>query len=154
MERKLLGRLRKEGKVVLDTSFLLPYVGLRVKEIPDNVVELLKEVELYYPYAMISELIGVIFKVARKMGLRSIPELALRGFNSIVYGGVINLIYPVDRDLSIAYELIRSGLSDVFDAILYATSKRTGIKAVTTDKTLVDFLRARGFSIDNLILIT
>ena len=72
--------------VVLDTSFLLPYVGLKVKEIPSDVIELLEKVELYYPYIMISELIGMIFKVARRMRLRTIPEPALRSFNSIVYG--------------------------------------------------------------------
>jgi len=69
-------------------------------------------------------------------------------------GSVVNLIHPVGSDLSIAYELIRSGLSNLFDAILYATSKRISIKAITTDEALVDFLRARGFSVDNLILIT
>jgi len=152
--KKLQGKLSKVDKVIVDTSFLLPYVGLKVREISDEVMEWLKGIELHYPYAMIPELMGTVIKVARKMKLRSIPESALRGLNLIIYGGFIRLITPTDQDLSIAYDLVKSGLGDLFDAILYATSKRTGITAITLDEALIEFLKKHGLSTGNMLLLT
>jgi len=143
-----------EGKIILDTSFLLPYVGLRVKEVRTEIMNWLKEIDQYYPYMMIPELVGVIIRVSRKMTMDSIPDQALKGFNSIVYGDSIRLIGPMDKDLSIAYALMRRGLRDLFDAILYATSRRVGIKAITMDNSLVEFLKRNNFEADNIILIT
>ncbi len=71
-----------------------------------------------------------------------------------MYGDTIHLITPVDQDLSTAYDLIKTGLSDLFDAILYATSRRTGITAITVDETLVDFLKKHGYSTDKMLLLT
>ena len=154
MARRLRRGLPEISKVIVDTSFLLPYVGLRVKEVSDEVMDWLEGIELYYPYAMVPELIGVVLKEARKMRLGTIPEQALRGLNSIMYGDTIHLITPVDQDLSTTYDLIKSGLSDLFDAILYATSRRTGITAITVDETLVDFLKKHGYSTDKILLLT
>jgi len=114
----------------------------------------LREIDQYYPYMMIPELVGVIIRVSRKMNVDSIPDQALKGFNSIVYGDSIRLIEPMDEDLSIAYDLTRRGLRDIFDAILYATSRRLGIKAITMDSSLVEFLKRNNFEADNIILIT
>ena len=146
-----------EGKIILNmsilnTSFLLPH--LRVKEVRTEIMNWLKEIDQYYPYMMIPELVGVIIRVSRKMTMDSIPDQALKGFNSIVYGDSIRLIGPMDKDLSIAYALMRRGLRDLFDAILYATSRRVGIKAITMDNSLVEFLKRSNFEADNIILIT
>ena len=153
MGRKLQRELLEENRVLLDTSFLLPYVGLRVEGIDEEVIEWLENLDLYYPYIMIPELIGVVFKVAKKKGLSIVPENALEGFNFIVYGENIHLISPIKQDLEIAYELIMMGLRDIFDAILYATSKRTGIKAITADKSLIKFIKENNLETNNLILI-
>jgi len=154
LARSLREKLLSESKIILDTSFLLPYVGLRVKEVRTEIMNWLREIDQYYPYMMIPELVGVIIRVSRKMNVDSIPDQALKGFNSIVYGDSIRLIEPMDEDLSIAYDLTRRGLRDIFDAILYATSRRLGIKAITMDSSLVEFLKRNNFEADNIILIT
>ncbi len=154
MARSLREKLLSESKIILDTSFLLPYVGLRVKEVRTEIMNWLREIDQYYPYMMIPELVGVIIRVSRKMNVDLIPDQALKGFNSIVYGDSIRLIEPMDEDLSIAYDLTRRGLRDIFDAILYATSRRLGIKAITMDSSLVEFLKRNNFEADNIILIT
>ena len=141
-------------KAIVDTSFLLPYVGLKVRGLSEELMNRLNEIELYYPYIMIAELIGVIMREARKAKLSSIPKIALRGFNTIIYGEAIRIINPIDQDLEIAYTLITSGLNDIFDAILYSTSRRTGIKAITMDKALIKFLQQHNFDTNNLILLT
>jgi len=152
--RRLRKKLPRVSKVIVDTSFLLPYLGLKVKEVSDEVMDWLESVELHYPYVMVPEVIGVVIKKVRSMGLSAIPKEALQGFNTIIYGGFVNLIPPVDQDLSIAYGLIKRGLRDLFDALLYATSKRTGITAITVDEALLKFLRSNGFDTDNMVLLT
>jgi len=64
------------------------------------------------------------------------------------------MIPLVNQDLSIAYDLVKRGLRDLFDALLYATSKRTGITAITVDEALLKFLRSGGFEASNMILLT
>lgn len=156
--RKLARRLPRElleiDKAIVDTSLLLPYVGLKVRGLSEEAMKTISEMELYYPSIMIAELIGVMMREARRAGLSSIPKIALRNFNSIIYGEAIRIISPIDQDLEIAYTLITSGLNDIFDAILYSTSRRTGIKAITMDKALIEFLQQRNFNISNLILLT
>jgi len=39
----------------------------------------------------------------------------VEGFNSIIYGGQINVVLLEGNDVKIACELIRSGWNDVFD---------------------------------------
>ncbi len=155
--RKLVKQLQKEllseKRIILDTSFLLPYIGLKIKEFDIENIKLLKNIELYYPYVMLPELIGTVIKIARRKMLKSIPETALKGFNSIVYGDHIHLINLVDQDLKIAYSLMLNGLKDMFDAMFYATSRRTGIKAITLDDSLVRFLKENNFNIENVILL-
>ncbi len=138
----------------MDTSFLLPYVGLRVKELSIDLINELKKVKIHYPYLMLPELVGVMIKVARRMELKSIPKYALRGFQLISLWGEINLITPTEQDISIAYELMEVELSDLFDAILYATVERIGIKALTMDEELIEFLGIHGFKVNNLILVS
>ena len=156
--RRLVRRSRRKlprvSKVIVDTSFLLPYLGLRVEEVSDEVMDWLESVELYYPYVMVPEVIGVVIKKARSMGLSAVPGLALQGLNTVVYGGFVNMVPLVNQDLSIAYDLVKRGLRDLFDALLYATSKRTGITAITVDEALLKFLRSGGFEASNMILLT
>ena len=124
-----------------------------MKEIDTEIIKLFESIELYYPYVMLPELMSIVVKIARKKKLKSIPEIALRGFISIVYRDHIHMINSVDRDLRIAYDLILSGLKDLFDAILYASSRRTSIKIIILDEFLVRFLKENNINIDNIILL-
>lgn len=154
MGRSLPRELLGENRVIVDTSFLLPIVGIRLGEDIEEIMELINDFKIYYPYLMIPELVGVIFKIARKKRLDSIPRMALDGLNYILYSGEISLIHPSDKDFEIAYELLRLGSKDIFDSILYATSVRTKLKAVTLDRYFIDFLREKRLSVDNMILLS
>ena len=112
--KKLPRELLEIDKAIIDTPLPLPYIGLKVRGLSEEVMKKLNEIELYYPYIMITELIGVIMRKARRAGLSSIPKIALRNFNSIIYGEVIRLISPIDQDLEIAHNLITRGLNDLF----------------------------------------
>lgn len=153
MVKKLQEILSGVDSLILDTSFILPYVGIKVKEVDSEIFTQFKSVKLYYPYALIPELIGVIFKVSMRMGLEKIPNNALIRFNTIIYGGDIRLITPKSEDIEMAYNLVKKGLKDLFDALLYSTSIRTDIKIITGDRRLVEFLRENGLETRNIIMI-
>jgi len=70
----------------------------------------------------------------------------VESFNSIIFGGKINLIPPEGDDF--AYNSIKLGWNDVFDALLCATAKRLGIKALSLDRKFKKFLKEYGFETD------
>lgn len=153
MGKKLQEILSEVDSLILDTSFLLPYIGIRVKGIDEEISNYLEGIKLYYPYILLPELIGVIFKVSKKYRFERIPIEALNGLNTIIYGNDIRLLTPKSEDIEIAYDLIRKGLNDLFDALLYSTSIRTRIKVITGDKTLLNFLENKGFNTENILLV-
>ncbi len=132
-------------------SYLLPLVGIEVEGITEKDYNKILTKKLYYPSALIAELIGVVMKEAKKAKIEEIPEEAVEGFNSITFGGKINLVSPEGVDLKIAFELIKSGWNDIFDALLYATAKRLGMKALSLDNKFKRFLKENGFEADLLI---
>jgi len=135
----LVRRSQKQSReFVVDTTFLLPYLGIRVRGLDEDVLSSLLPC---YPIIMLVELLGVLYKEAKKKGLQELPEQALEGFNSIVYGKDIKLIFPTEEDLCLGYEVMRRGWKDIFDVMLYATAKRLGIKALTMDSSFKSFLR-------------
>lgn len=69
-------RLANLSELIVDTSFLLPLVGIKVKGIKD---ELLEGKAIYYPSLMLTELLAVIFKEAKKLKLGKVPEEAMKG---------------------------------------------------------------------------
>ena len=102
---------------------------------------------------MLTELVGVVFKEAKRRGFSSLPTEVSGTLEYLVYGDYIKLIYPVAEDIEIAFSVIRSGLKDIFDAILYATSVRTGIRMITFDTKLLNFLKRNGFETENIIIV-
>lgn len=131
-------------RVVLDTTYVLPLLGVKVKGLkPEILTRLSEKYELHYPSAMIPELIGVVLKQCRKKKLKTIPSEALEGLNTLLYGGTINITSPIDTDLKQAYKLYKLGLKDVFDNILYSTATRLNAYIITADKNLKTFLKQK-----------
>jgi len=149
LERK--SREKYSDEFLLDTSYVLPLVGIEVEGITEKDYTKILTKKLYYPLAMVAELVGVIVKEAKKAKIEELPEEAIEGFNSIIFGGKINLVPPEGDDLKIAYELIKLGWNDIFDALLYATAKRLEMKALSLDREFKKFLKEYGYEADILI---
>jgi len=142
----------RSSELLLDTTYLLPYLGVRVRGIdPRRLERTLRPYRLLYPLVMLAELEGVLYKVARGMGLDGLPGAALEAFNSIVHGALVELVPPTDEDLEVGYRVISAGWSDLFDAALYATAERLGVRALTLDVSFREFLRREGFDHERLI---
>jgi len=141
LERKFLSRY-SDKRLVLDTTYILPLLGVEVEGLDRETINyVIKQYESYYPAILLVELNGVIFKEARRRGLEHLPKQVVNGFNSIIYAGVINIIFPTGEDLETAYELIRLGWKDIFDSTLYATALRLNAKVLTIDENFKNFLK-------------
>ena len=133
------------NRFVIDTSYLLPLVGIEVEGLDDDTINKIFRLKLYYPSSLIPELVGVIIKEVKRNRLDEIPKEVVEGLNSIIYGGFVELIQLEGEDVKTIYDLIKDGCNDIFDAILYATGKRLGIKVLSMDKSFKKFLKEQGY---------
>ncbi|ACP36374.1 conserved hypothetical protein [Sulfolobus islandicus L.S.2.15] len=144
MEKRLAGL----SELIVDTSFLLPLVGIKVKGIKD---ELLEGRAIYYPNLMLTELLAVIFKEAKKLKLDKVPEEAMKGLIYVLSN--VKLIPIEELEIETIYEILNKGWKDIFDAILYTAYKSTKIPLVTMDKSFYNFLKEKGIDAKGVILL-
>jgi len=138
-------------RLLLDTSYVLPQLGVEVEGIED-LNEILEKRELYYPMVMVAELEAVVLKEAKKKGLERVPKQALEGLDYLVYSGSISLVPPRGEDLESTYHVLNRGWRDLFDATLYATAIRLRTEALTLDSAFKRFLKENG--LEHTLLIT
>ncbi|QIW23765.1 PIN domain-containing protein [Sulfolobus sp. S-194] len=141
-------RLANLSELIVDTSFLLPLVGIRVKGVEIN---LLEGKAIYYPSLMLTELLAIMFKEAKKLKLSKLPEEAMKGLIYILSN--VRLIPIEELEIEIIYEILNKGWNDIFDAILYTAYKSTEIPLVTMDKSFYSFLKEKGIDIKGIILL-
>ncbi|ACP46611.1 conserved hypothetical protein [Sulfolobus islandicus Y.G.57.14] len=144
MEKRLAGL----SELIVDTSFLLPLVGIKVKGIKD---ELLEGRAIYYPNLMLTELLAVIFKEAKKLKLDKVPEEAMKGLIYVLSN--VKLIPIEELEIETIYEILNKGWKDIFDAILYTAYKSTKIPLITMDKSFYNFLKEKGIDAKGVILL-
>jgi len=140
------------NNIIVDTTYLLPVVGLAVKGLSkEDFNSLLENYQIFYPELLLVELYAVIVRQIRKEKLKEIPRQAIEGLNSIIYLETINLVPPDGGDLEVICELVNLGWKDVFDAILYATATRLNMKILTMDMRFKEFLKRKGLKHEILI---
>ncbi len=133
---------RKERlRLLLDTSYLLPALGVRVRGV-ERALEVLdrlarqEQLEAYYtPFNMVEALAK-----AARLGV-SVRRVAL-GLRSIRRW--LRQLKPTTRVYYVAYRLRCMGFSDMIDLLLYATARVYGVKLLTRDRKLLEFLESVG----------
>ena len=133
------------NKLILDTSFIVPLLGINISGQP-LVIKKLSGVKFLYPILMLPELIGVLFKILKKERVDTIPIEVLVSFDALIYGDLVELIPPDSSDVELVYELIKLGWKDLFDGILYATAEKLKVLALTLDVEFRNFLKKQGFN--------
>lgn len=141
-------RLAELSELIVDTSFLLPFVGIKIRGVKED---LLDDKILYYPSLMMTELMAVIVKEVKKLKLKEVPEDVLNGLRYITAN--VRLISIDQINLAIVFQIINSGWNDIFDAILYSAYKSTGIPLLTMDKSFYSFLNEKGLETNGIILV-
>ncbi len=131
--------------VVLDTSYLLPFFGIEVKDVnPADIsraIELSKRlgIEVVYPRLMVLGLLANPFREAEK-SLQELPQFVKEKLGALLLSGEVILEDLAPNHIDIIERLRLKGVRDLFDCIAYAVAKaRHGI-FMTMDKTFKQFL--------------
>ncbi|RLG46024.1 MAG: hypothetical protein DRO06_05115, partial [Thermoproteota archaeon] len=123
-------------EVLVDTTFLLPTLGVRVEEEAEEVIPLLSSVRVYYVEVSILE---AFWKYVKLGADAEVFEEGLKAIRS-----TYELLTPGPRSYSLAMELYSLGHRDLIDDLIYASSRESGIHLLTIDSAFLDFLRDNG----------
>jgi hypothetical protein len=86
---------KKNYKILLDTSFLPPFIGFKTDEVVMNCIEKLKEYEVYYSELSILE---ALWKITKK--IRELSSGQNYNNKNIIVEAVINGVKLIKRDLN------------------------------------------------------
>ena len=135
-------------KILLDTTYMLPIVGIHVEHI-ERVLVLLRKlytkrtIEVYYTPFNMFEILGKLAKI------RCSKERVVLGLASIKEA--FKVTYPTMEGYLKALELRKKGFKDLIDLLLYVTSFTREIWFLTRDIELIEFLRKQGENISYVI---
>jgi PIN domain nuclease of toxin-antitoxin system len=131
--------------VLLDTSFLLPTLGLGVREITKSDLESIqaasKKVRLHCSYASFVEILGLVGKESRKADAKAVGI----GIDSLLTSGLYQWTNPSLGAIRLALELRTKGHKDNIDNILYATAADSKMLFLSLDEELKRFLAKNGY---------
>lgn len=137
-------------KVLLDTTFILPSLGIDVgEEVSKGLEKLAKiEVDVYCSRFSVLEALWVAAKLSGNGNFN--PESFRLGLRSILESGRYMKVEEDSEIFNKALELYMLGHKDMMDNILYASSTYLNFKLLTLDTELKEFIRNKGMN-DTLI---
>lgn len=145
-------------RILLDTSFILPTLGISVSGATEEGIRILAEtkIEIYYSRFSILESLWVATRTVQDKTFDD--ESLVPGLKSITESGRYR---RVEEDFEIfkeAFRLYRLGHKDMIDNILYASAARLGLFLLTLDDDLRKFaltkqLKDHFVSVDELRLL-
>ncbi len=135
-----------KNKVLIDTSFLLPALGIDVEEEVIETIALFRHIEVYYLEIGLLEAMWKILKIVpyNKLDRVKIGIEAIRNTYNL-------MIIPHEAYIE-AVKIYRLGYNDFIDALYYTTAKTKGIPWLTIDYSFIDFLSKKGFPVEGTIL--
>ena len=135
----------RKMKILLDTTYLLPIVGVDVVGV-EQALRVLKKLrdrgvaEYYYTQYNIFEILGKLGRIRYDVERVTIGLLAIEeGFKQVE---------PSLKGWLKALELRSKGYKDLIDLLLYATSLTHNLIFLTRDKQLIEFLKKNNENVD------
>ena len=140
-------RSSPNNKVLLDTSFLLPILGFETSSRVMRAFQRLNSYKLYYNDISVLEALWKIAKTIKgteeelsriKEGIRALRD-------TVRYA-------PIDEEaVKNAMHMYRLGHRDMVDNLLYSIAISKGLKLLTVDDRLVEFVKRRNLPRDNIV---
>ena len=137
----MLKNKRNTLRILLDTSFILPTLGIDVaKKVLDGLRKLAQtRVEIFYSRFSILESLWIAARFIRNFTF-DIKRFTY-GLKSIMQSGRYNCINEPPETFIKALELYELGHKDLIDNILYASSVHLNLKLLTLDTELKEFIK-------------
>jgi rRNA-processing protein FCF1 len=141
---------RSIQRILLDTSFLMPTVGIDVDERVTDALSKLRPEEREVYYSKLS-LLECTWMAARQLREGKYDDTIFRkGLLSIIKTRVYSEARADVGDYLYALELFRLGNKDMIDNLLYSTSISNQCKFLTVDEPLRRFIEKKG--IENVVI--
>jgi predicted nucleic-acid-binding protein len=122
-------------KVLIDTSFLLPALGVEVEKEVTEAIKNFQNAEVFYLEESLLEAMWKVLRVVAPEELKIVEE----GLNAI--RNTYKVLLPRSSSYARAYTLYRKGHRDLIDNLLYAVSIDEKIFFLTIDRTFIRFLK-------------
>jgi hypothetical protein len=145
--------MNSQVDVLVDSTFLLPTLGVKVTQISDSDLHELSILRPKLRYlCLYQSLVEILGKVGRLMPAGNEILLTIdAGLRSLFDSGVYNWISPTVTAMVEALQIRRKGHRDMIDNLLYATASDRGIVLLCLDRELTTFLNENGYSTENII---
>ena len=129
-------------RVLLDTAFILPTLGIDVGEEVVKGLKKLEGAEIYYSKFSVLESLWVATRVMK--GRSFDVERFSQGLRSVIESGRYEMVEEGYRVFKDALKLYALGHKDMIDNILYVASVNLDLKFLTIDSELMKFVRDKG----------
>lgn len=137
--------------VLLDTSFMLPTLGIAIQEIGSKDLEAMKDVSkrtsFYCSYVSFVEIFGLLGRKFRRVDNSAVTV----GIKSLLESGTYGWVNPSSRALQLAFELRSKGHKDNIDNILFSTALDSQMLFLSLDQELERFLKRNGYDSDIIV---
>ena len=130
-------------RVLLDTSFILPSLGIDVGKKVSKSLRILaqRSSEIHYSSFSLLESLWVLARIAPNAAFEA--ESYRKGLRSIMESGRYKKVSEDSTILNEAFSIYRLGHKDMIDNILYASSTQLNLKLLTLDRDLKEFIHAK-----------
>ena len=133
--------------IIIDTTFLLPALGISVEEEAEEVIPLFRKLNVYY---LEVGLLEAMWKIIKIIPIDKLERVRL-GLEAI--RRTYSLLSPSAKALVEALLIYRKGHRDYIDALHYTAAKDTGIPLLTIDYEFIEFLVEHGYETRGVVLI-
>ncbi|MEM3754831.1 MAG: PIN domain-containing protein [Candidatus Bathyarchaeia archaeon] len=138
-------------KILLDTSFILPTLGIDVGSDVEECLKKLDEIkaEIYYSRFSIMECLWISARLMKTQAF-SLKRFN-QGLKSVIESGRYMKVNENAQIFIDAFKLYNLGHKDMIDNILYANSINFDLKLLTLDEELKEFVQNKG--LNNTIML-
>lgn len=140
------GGISRKLNVLVDTSFLLPALGIEVEEECMEVIQLFRRLEVHYLEVALLE---AMWKIPEIIGRDKLERVKI-GLEAVKRSyRVVDI--PPEAYIK-AVEIYDRGHRDYIDALHYTTAKSLGMIFLTIDFKFIEFLENHGYQVEGVVV--
>ncbi len=133
-------------RVLIDTTFLLPTLGVRVEKEAMETIPLFRKIKVFYIEAGVLEALWKVLKVLVRDKVKVVED----GLEAI--RRTYHLVTPSYKSYVDAIRIYDLGHRDFIDALHYCTAINHKLYFLTIDYPFINFLKQQGYRVDNVVL--
>jgi hypothetical protein len=142
-------------EVLIDSTFLLPTLGVEVSQVSQSdlkeLAKLRSKMKFFCIYQSLVEVMGKVGREYASTSKESVPQIIEEGLRSLLESDLYTWTSPSTEALMAAAEMRRKGHKDMIDNMLYSTASDVGMLFLSIDVSLIRFLEENHYSTDEIV---